>query len=387
MRETIQEAEQTEPLLSERLYDLARDVQNRNPGRALQAAEGSLRRGLAGDAQKQEEAARGEIGRLRDGIERAAETVLGDESEALRRARDELKNLSNELNQEISRNAPEEGRQIGAAAGSSTDEDARREEGQQGEGRSGDKEQAGSQQGERSPGSESQSDRQEGGGQEGGGQQGDGQQEGGQQTGQSGQESTRQQGEQANGGGRQRGAQAGQRQERGREQNRGGANTDQNADQAADDQPGQAAPRNRGRVRAGPRQHARRLSGGGDVPAGEPPTRTLSPMVGTDFLDWSDRLRDVEEMVSDPELRAEAARIRDRARGIRAELKRHSAAPNWNLVRVQVAEPLVELSDRVSEELLRRTSKQAVVPLDRDPVPPRYSEKTRRYYETIGSGR
>ena len=110
-------------------------------------------------------------------------------------------------------------------------------------------------------------------------------------------------------------------------------------------------------------------------------------MIGTDFLDWSDRLRDVEEMVSDPELRGDAARIRDRARGIRTELKRRSAAPNWNLVRVQVAEPLVELSDRVSEELLRRTSKQAVVPLDRDPVPPRYSEKTRRYYENLGSGK
>jgi hypothetical protein len=92
-------------------------------------------------------------------------------------------------------------------------------------------------------------------------------------------------------------------------------------------------------------------------------------------------------MVVDPELRAEAARIRDRARSIRAEVKRHSQAPNWGLVRVQVAEPLVELSNRVAEELVRRNSKQAVVPLDRDPVPPRYSEKTRRYYEDLGSGK
>jgi hypothetical protein len=56
-------------------------------------------------------------------------------------------------------------------------------------------------------------------------------------------------------------------------------------------------------------------------------------------------------------------------------------------VRVQVAEPLVELSNRVAEEVLRRNSKQAIVPLDRDPVPPRYSEKTRRYYEDLGSGK
>jgi hypothetical protein len=56
------------------------------------------------------------------------------------------------------------------------------------------------------------------------------------------------------------------------------------------------------------------------------------------------------------------------------------------LVQQQVAGPLVELRDRVAEELLRRTSKKAIVPLDRDPVPPQYSEKTRRYYERLGSG-
>jgi hypothetical protein len=92
-------------------------------------------------------------------------------------------------------------------------------------------------------------------------------------------------------------------------------------------------------------------------------------------------------MVGDPELRAEAARIRERARNLRLEARRHSAPPNWELVQVQVAGPLVELRDRVAQELLRRTSKQAIVPLDRDPVPPRYSEKTRRYYERLGSGK
>jgi hypothetical protein len=54
---------------------------------------------------------------------------------------------------------------------------------------------------------------------------------------------------------------------------------------------------------------------------------------------------------------------------------------------VKIAAPLAELRDRVSDELLRRTAKQALVPLDRDPVPPRFSEKTRRYYENLGSGK
>src|SRR5262245_37468636 len=113
----------------------------------------------------------------------------------------------------------------------------------------------------------------------------------------------------------------------------------------------------------------------------------VGPLTGDRFRDWSDRLRDVEEMVADPELRAEAARIRERARSMRAELKRHSAGPNWDLVQSQVAGPLVELRDRVAAELLRRTTKQAIGPGDRDPGPPKSSEKTRLYYERLGSGK
>jgi hypothetical protein len=67
-------------------------------------------------------------------------------------------------------------------------------------------------------------------------------------------------------------------------------------------------------------------------------------------------------------------------------LTRHSSQPNWDLIRVEVSEPLIELRDRVAEELLRRTDKDALIPLDRDPAPPKYLEQTRRYYERIGSG-
>jgi hypothetical protein len=113
----------------------------------------------------------------------------------------------------------------------------------------------------------------------------------------------------------------------------------------------------------------------------------LNPLTGDQFREWSDRLRDVEEMVTDPALRAEAARIRERARNLRAESRRHSRTPQWDIVRDEVAEPLIELRDRVAEELIRRTAKKAIVPLDRDPVPPKYSETTRRYYERLGTGR
>jgi hypothetical protein len=111
------------------------------------------------------------------------------------------------------------------------------------------------------------------------------------------------------------------------------------------------------------------------------------PFTGGDFLRWSDQLREVEEMLDDPAMRAETARIRDRARGIRRELReRNFQGPNWDIVRQMVAEPLNELRDRVAEELARRGSQDDLVPIDRDPVPPQYAEQVRRYYEQLGSG-
>ena len=107
-------------------------------------------------------------------------------------------------------------------------------------------------------------------------------------------------------------------------------------------------------------------------------------MTGGGFIDWSDRLRDVEELLEEPQLRSQASRIRDRARGVRAEFKRHSKEPNWALVRDMIAGPLKELEQQVAEELLRRQSQDSLTPIDRDPAPPQYSEQVRKYYERLG---
>ena len=111
------------------------------------------------------------------------------------------------------------------------------------------------------------------------------------------------------------------------------------------------------------------------------------PITGGGYRDWTDRMRDVEEMVEDPELRSEAARIRDRVRNLRIELKRHSKEPNWELVEKLVAQPLEELRSRVADELRRRKGDDELAPLDRDPVPERFEDRVRRYYERLGSGR
>jgi hypothetical protein len=95
-------------------------------------------------------------------------------------------------------------------------------------------------------------------------------------------------------------------------------------------------------------------------------------------------LRDVEEMIELPDLRNNVATARERARLTRLEYKRDLKKPDWAVVRLQVVKPLVEVRDRITEELARRGSKDALVPIDRDPVPHRYSDLVRRYYEELG---
>ena len=110
------------------------------------------------------------------------------------------------------------------------------------------------------------------------------------------------------------------------------------------------------------------------------------PLTGSDFSRWEDSLRDVEEMLPEPALRSQVAEARGRAQAVRAEFKRHSRDPKWEMVRDEIARPLAEVRQRVAEELARRQSPDALVPIDRDPVPARYSELVRRYYENLGRG-
>ena len=168
-----------------------------------------------------------------------------------------------------------------------------------------------------------------------------------------------------------------------------------NADSQSDGnrQPGTEPQRDRS-ARAGRDGEARAiddlrqfLAGEPGTPAGPGDEQGRGPITGDGFRDWSDRLRDVEEMVGDPQLRAEAARIRERARGMRAEFTRHSKEPNWGLVREFVGRPLVELRDAVADEVMRRQTAEAMVPIDREPVPPQYVDKVKEYYERLGSGR
>jgi hypothetical protein len=108
------------------------------------------------------------------------------------------------------------------------------------------------------------------------------------------------------------------------------------------------------------------------------------PITGPEFGPWSDRLREVEEAVDMPDLRVRVATARERARDFRREFTRDRKKPDWAVVRLEVVRPLVEVRNQITEELARRESKDPLVPIDRDPVPGRFSELVRRYYEELG---
>jgi len=96
-------------------------------------------------------------------------------------------------------------------------------------------------------------------------------------------------------------------------------------------------------------------------------------------------LREVEEMLDMPDLRNQLSGVREQARAMRTDYKKHSKPPQTAAVRTQIAAPLAEVRNRINEELARRESKDALVPIDRDPVPQKFTELVRKYYEKLGS--
>ena len=410
MRRTVQDAEESEPLLAKELYDAVRKANEQKIPDALKVSQQLVDLGVGEDAAKASQHAAQGLEELRNGVERAAKSVLGDETAALRRAENELEDLGDQLDREIAEatgsqppNRDRSATRSAAEGAGKAEQDASRQE-QQGRTRARNNRQG---QGEQARAQDSQENGQRQASQPGG--QGRGQQPGeqqdqdqqsapqdgrgaqpGEQEGQGDQQGQREgqggQPGQQEGQGRQPGQQQGQggqqggRAQQGPRRLRGGNPGENQQGQPAENGARTAADSNQdgggGRLAAGPDGGGRRLAAG---PGG--------PIRGEGFREWTDRMRDVEELLDSPEMRAEAARIRDRVRGEREEFKRHSKEPDWNKLRDLVAEPMNELRKRIAEEVRRRESPDALVPIDRDPVPPQFVEGVRRYYERLGSGK
>jgi hypothetical protein len=309
--------------LTRPVYDVLR-APNRPPtGQSLQATETLLREGHLAEARLMEAKSRAGLEDLKRGIERAAEGVLGDDVEALRLAQRELQELSRQLDGEIAQAERPAG---GAESPETPAAPASAQSGQP------------TPTSAQTPPGESSSDT----------------------------------------AGRSPDDQAAANQAQGEAADAGRAGAANRA--AASDRSGNRP----ASAQAGSDGAARRFfeAAGGNNDGGT--TGSYGPLTGPDYRQWSDRLADVEELVDVPEVRADIARVRDRARAVRIEFKRHATLPQWSLVKTEIAGPLLEIRRRVEEELARRQSAEALVPIDRDPVPRPYSELVRRYYEQLG---
>ncbi|MDI6449917.1 DUF4175 family protein [Anaerobaca lacustris] len=262
MRDVSDQAEVPEPLLSRRLYDTLRRASTENLDRALEATGQLLERNFLPEAQEIERRAAQGIRELREGVEEAAEGVLGDEAESLRLARQQLDELIEQVSEETAR------------AGRPSQAD---------------------------PASDDDSGRQPG---------------------------------------------AARDAERPQDEDARTARAGESSDQWNDEARG--------------------------------------PLTGGDYRQWSDRLRDVEEMLTERDLREDVARVRDRARTVRTEFVRHGKEPQWDLVARQIMKPLAELRERLADRLAQLESDKALVPIDRDPVPDRFAELVRSYFENLG---
>jgi hypothetical protein len=336
-RKLSEAAEPAEPLLSTSLHDAVRKAQSSGTEEAMEIARDLLRAGDTSRAQEQQQRSGKGISELKAGITKAAESVLGSEAESLRMARVELDKALKQISPEASDNASEG--KAGEAKGGEG-KPAPSPTGQGSEGKAGEVAEQGEKPGQGGkPGEASQDPGMAPGKTLGQGQQG--QQGQGQMAGNSG----------AN--------------ERG-------------------NKPGGTKPSPTGNGGSGNANSGGANSGDDwffDAPVA---TGETSPLTGEGYDRLSDSLRRVEELLETPELRDQAARVREEARDLRLEQKRNNAPPQAQTIATRLGEPLAELRDRVSEELARRESANPLAPLDRDPVPPRYREQTRRYYTELG---
>ncbi len=404
MRETVAEAEEPEPLLAHQLYDAVQDATEAQIEQALDMARRIAEAGATSEAAEPLRQATGGVRQLREQIDAAAESVLGDETEALRRADQRLRELEEALNREIENaqggpSGEEEGQTPGrgrARGRSQSPGEAEQREGDQpGDGENSEPSER---DGEAAPNGEPGEGGQAGeqSAEDAEQQTGEGQgQQPGRPGGQNGEPREDDAGEQSQqpGEAQQQGSQGGGNGEASESESNpgqggGGASADENqpgenANGEPSENDSQTGDANGGGGRRDRLNDLGNLFGGGG-PGG--PEDRRGPITGEDFRAWSEGMREVEDMLDDPDLAAEAARIRDRAEQARVDYVRHAKTPDWSRMVELVAEPLAELRAEIAAEIRRKESPDSLVPIDRDTAPDDFAEAVRRYYQRLGSG-
>jgi hypothetical protein len=391
-KQMIEQAEQSEPLLSNKLYDTLRELKDSKPEEALEATEFLAGRGMWSQSQEAEQAARKGIEQLQKGIENAADSVLGSEAESLRRAQRQLEDATQKLASEVK-----------SATGEAADSEAEnRRPGQSGGERAAEQnsadesEQKGSGGGGKRQNDEKQNDEKRSGqkgsqGQKGSGQSGEGKPGGGKGSENNEPQDGKSQGGQPQEGQPQNGKSQGEGASQGKSENESGQGESSGSPQQSDSdqsQPREPSQNQSGGTRNGQRRQSSLMDGGRESNGGAGANNASArPLTGEEFGEWSDQLRDIEEMLEDSELRNRVAQVRDRARAMRAEFKRHGEMPQWDLVKSQLLGEMQVLQQRINQEVMKLESDRAMVPIDREPVPEEFDSLVQRYYELLSQER
>jgi hypothetical protein len=351
MRAVTEQAEATEPLLSKQLYDILRRADQMHTDSQLKIGAQLVDRGFLPQASQAERSARQNIDELRQSVDRAAESVLGSEAEALRYAQRELDDLAGQMAREMSAGT----NSTAAAAGENSRDQAQTNSLAKAGGRAANR-----------PGNgRADTNAIAGAASEAGG--GSAQTRGEQNSSPSPQTA-----------GRGRGTREGNNQgNQSQTQQSGNSQAGQNAASGEDPAAAEAGGGDAGRERL--RQFAQQL-GGGHGGLGE-----NGPITGNNYVDWSDRMRDVEQAVDSQDVRNQLATVRERVGVYRRNYRQNGRLPSNGELQNKVLAPLALARDWVGQELARAQNDRSLVPLDRDPVQEKYTDLVRKYYEKLGS--
>ena len=400
MRDVTERSEATEPLLSKQLYDTLRSADQAHTDNLLQMGSQLTDQGFLPQASQVERIASTNITTLARGIDRAADSVLGSEADALKYAQRELEDLTRQVERELpgaGTNANAAAFAVGTNNGAASQSNLLARAGgnaARGEGTNLLATANGRGNESQSPANNSQE-----------GQQANSR--GAAQNGNRGQQGNANNAEQASAENQQAGQGQGQQPAAGGDDPGGGnRGNDQQANNAQGENGQRGAQAMGGGSGGGNRGNNQQANtaqsggnqarAGGNAGGGGNRLRQLAvelgarggdggPITGSGYVNWSDRLSDVEQAVDQQDLRNQLATVRERVSALRAEYRQRGQRPDASVVREQVVAPLTQVRVWLQDELARREKSDSLVPLDRDPVPDNYAELVRQYYEKLGS--
>ena len=153
IKETIKQSENSQAALANELYQALRDSNKKGTQGKLEQSRQDLKGGQVNESARKTEAAEKDVKDLSQAIDNAAEKVLGDEFEGLKKAKDELEKIQRQIAQQMNNgkqpSKDQEGQQAGKGQEGKGQEGQQAGKGQgQGQGKSQNQQQASNQQGQ-----------------------------------------------------------------------------------------------------------------------------------------------------------------------------------------------------------------------------------------------